>query len=437
MDETLTLQFVAEAMSAIIGCRVIASESERTDLPTLNIDLVHKYCLLQVDDNGEVVKKSYFEEFVKQNEIRQGGDETRQDGDETNQGGSEVKQDGDETNQGGSEVKQDGDETNQGGSEVKQGGSEVKQGGSETRQGGNETGQGGQGLEIVYSRPFVISSLLLSVYLLLYHNYIFMFIGLIALTYYFFIRQVDENVQVNPDTFQIFFNFSGESRSIFVAPNSTILELRQKIQAKLNIDKPLSLSFSSKILDDRNTLESYNIKQSSTINVSYKLLGGSVGDFVISRSFLKPQFDYDYTNAQDNGQNRRGYETYHLPIGWQKYGLDVDRYGDNKWLGTGTDAWPISYHGTDLNAASNIAVGGFDSSKGKRFAFGKGIYSSPYSTEAEAYSTTFPFNNHTYRVMFQNRVNPADLRKANQDRYWITVTDQNIRPYALCWKMIS
>lgn len=405
MDETFTLRLVAEAMSAIIGCRVVAIESEITDMPTLDIDLVHKYCLLKVDDNGEIVKKPHFEEYV----IRQGGDETRQGGDET---------------------KQDDDETNQGGSEIKQGGSEI-------RQSGNETGQGGQGVEVIYSRPFVITLLLLSVYLLIYHNYIFMFICFIALTYYFFIRQVDENVQVNPDTFQIFFNFSGESRSIFVAPNSTVLELRQKIQAKLNIDKPLSLSFSSKILDDRNTLESYNIKQSSTINVSYKLVGGFVGNYVVSKSFLKPQFDYDYTYGQDNGQHRRGYEQYHLPIGWKKIGLDVDRYGDNKWLGMGTDAWPISYHGTNSDAASHIAVGGFDLSKGRRFAFGKGIYSSPYSTEAEAYSTEFRFDNHTYKVMFQNRVSPADLQKANQDRYWITVSDQNIRPYALCYKMIN
>ncbi|PKY42383.1 hypothetical protein RhiirA4_417432 [Rhizophagus irregularis] len=398
MDETLTLQFVAEAMSSITGCHVVASESERSDLPTLNIGLVHKYCLIEVDNNGGIVKKPHFKEFVKQNEIRQGGNETRQDDDETRQDGDETRQDGDETNQGGSEV---------------------KQGGSETMQGGTETRQGGQGFEIVYSRPYVtISLLLLSVYLLLYHNYIFMFIGFIALTYYyFFIRQVDENVQVNPDTFQIFFNFSGESRSIFVAPNSTILELRQKIQAKLNIDKPLSLSFSSKILDDRNTLESYNIKQGSTINVSYKLLGGSIGDFVVSRRFLKPQFDYDYTYGQDNGQNRRGYETYHLPIGWKKKGLDVDRYGDDKWLGTGTDAWPISYHGTNVNAASNIAVGGFDASKGRNFAFGVGIYSSPYSFEAEAYASTFTFSNHTYKVMFQNRVKPADLQKISA---WIT-----------------
>jgi hypothetical protein len=210
--------------------------------------------------------------------------------------------------------------------------------------------------------------------------------------YYFFIRQVadeNENVQVNPDAFQIFFNFSGESRSIFVASNSTVLELRQKIQAKLNIDKPLSLSFSSKLLDDRNTLESYNIKQNSTVNVSYKLLGGFVGYYVVSKSFLKPQFDYDYTYGQNNGQHRFGHERYHLLIGWRKIGLNVDRYGDNKWLGTGSDAWPISYHGTNSEAASNIAVGGFDASKGKRFAFGKGIYSSPYSTEAEWYAIEF------------------------------------------------
>jgi hypothetical protein len=38
---------------------------------TLNINLVHKYCLPVVDDNGEIVKKPHFEEYVKQDEIRQ------------------------------------------------------------------------------------------------------------------------------------------------------------------------------------------------------------------------------------------------------------------------------------------------------------------------------------------------------------------------------
>ncbi|GBB84389.1 hypothetical protein RclHR1_00110022 [Rhizophagus clarus] len=437
MADFFTLRLVAEAISAMIGCRVAATESEELDAPTLSLDLFHKYCLLKAGDNGEIVEKPSFEEYIQQtDEARQGGNETRQDDSETRQNDNEPWQNGNETRQSGNETRQDDNET-------VQGGSESKQGGNETRQSGSESRDGRQGVEeIVYRRPFVIALLLLSIYLLLFHNYIFMFICLIAFIYYFFIRQDGERVQGvqdNPDTIQIFFNFSGNSQSIFVSPNSTVLELRQKIQAKLSIDKPISLSFSSKLLDDRNTLESYNIKRSSTIQVSYKLLGGGspVGYYVISSSFLKPQFDYDYTSGYDNGQHRRGNERYHLPIGWKKIALNVDRYGDSKWLGLDSNSWPVSYHGTNNDAASHIAVGGYDLSKGRRFAYGYGVYSSPLYTFAEGYSVRFNFDNHTYEVMLQNRVNPADLKKAANDQIWVTTKEENIRPYSLCIKQIN
>src|SRR5437762_58974 len=61
-----------------------------------------------------------------------------------------------------------------------------------------------------------------------------------------FVRQGDE-VQVNPDSnilppqpVQIFVKTSfGKSHSMFVFQNSTVLELKQAIQAKLHIDGPI------------------------------------------------------------------------------------------------------------------------------------------------------------------------------------------------------
>ena len=66
-----------------------------------------------------------------------------------------------------------------------------------------------------------------------------------------FVRRGDE-VQVNPDSsilpprpIQIFVKTSfGKSHSMFVFPNSTVLELKQTIQEKLHIDGPISLGFS-------------------------------------------------------------------------------------------------------------------------------------------------------------------------------------------------
>jgi len=53
----------------------------------------------------------------------------------------------------------------------------------------------------------------------------------------------------------------------------------------------------------------------------------------------------------------------------------------------------VSYHGTDENAMDNIAEEGFQEKFGKRFAYGKGIYSTPDVSVAECYAKTFIHEN--------------------------------------------
>ena len=54
-------------------------------------------------------------------------------------------------------------------------------------------------------------------------------------------------------------------------------------------------------------------------------------------------------------------------------------------------------------AAEVIAASGFDLQKGKRFKFGRGIYSTPDLAEAERYAKDFNWGGTSYRVIFQNR----------------------------------
>ncbi|CAG8664090.1 15744_t:CDS:2, partial [Acaulospora colombiana] len=214
---------------------------------------------------------------------------------------------------------------------------------------------------------------------------------------------------IDREVVQIFYTFSGDPCSIFVNLSSTVLELRRKIQRKLDIEESvLSLSFMCRPLEDHRTLRSYDIEQHSTIHVTHRLLGGFVGYYVITKGILNPKYDYDYINGYDHGWHRRGKERYHLPIGWEKIAFNVEKYGDN--------------------AANDISGDGYDKSKGKRFKFGKGIYSSPYYTYAERFAKEFQYENQTYKVMLQNRVNPADLQKKNEDQEWITENEDNIRP---------
>ncbi|RGB32148.1 hypothetical protein C1646_670347 [Rhizophagus diaphanus] len=255
--------------------------------------------------------------------------------------------------------------------------------------------------------------------------------------------------QVNPDTsnlplppqpIQIFFKTSfGRSHSIFVLPNSSVLELKQAIQKKLYIDRPIRLGFSSKLLNDRRTLESYNIKRGDTIHILFRMLGGSEY-YVINDDFISPQYNFDFTNLRDDGVvYTRGKELYKRPYGWRRIALNINKYGDNEWLGSAGNSsseWPVTYHGTKKEFANNIAEKGYLLSECKRFAYGRGIYSTPEVDIAEEYAAEFTHENADYKVVFQNRVNPEGLLKVNNNTYWITPEEENIRPYGLCIKKV-
>ncbi|CAG8555030.1 15328_t:CDS:1, partial [Gigaspora rosea] len=236
---------------------------------------------------------------------------------------------------------------------------------------------------------------------------------------------IEKPIQIPTQPIQIFAYYN-KNYALNVTTKDTVLLLKKKLRSMLGIDiKKISLSFSSKPLEDHRTLESYYIKQNDTIHVSRKIIGGSFDYLVLKHDDLNPRYDNDFTNQQDGWTFKRGNEPYKPPYGWKRFAINIKRYGDDvKWIGTDKNSWPVSFHGTNKDAAENIAKDGFDLLKGKRFLYGKGIYSSPDVKEAERYATQFFHQNCEYKVIIQNRVNPNDLRKANNDLYWITADDK-------------
>ncbi|CAG8792701.1 7098_t:CDS:1, partial [Racocetra persica] len=243
------------------------------------------------------------------------------------------------------------------------------------------------------------------------------------------IENDEKTIQIPMQPIRIFVYYH-KNYALNATTNDTVLELKKKIRSMLGINiKKISLSFSSKPLEDHRTLESYNIKQNDTIHVSHRIIGGSFDYFVLTNDYLDPRYDNDFTNQRNGPTLKRGNEPYKPPYGWKRIAISIKRYGDDTWIGTNNNSWPVSFHGTSKDAAENIAKDGFDLLKGKHFLYGKGIYSTPDVKEAECYAKLFSYQNCQYKVIFQNRVNPNDLRKANDDKYWITANDKNIRPY--------
>ena len=84
---------------------------------------------------------------------------------------------------------------------------------------------------------------------------------------------------------------------------------------------------------------------------------------------------------------------------------------------------------------------GYDSTKGKRLKYGKGIYSSPSIKVAEDYANNFESstNNKNYGVVIQNRVCPSKLETitTRHGEYWLQPDDKLIRPYGLCIKEVT
>ena len=225
-----------------------------------------------------------------------------------------------------------------------------------------------------------------------------------------------------------------------IDPNATIENLKSVIQDAEGIPPDQQrLIFSGKQLEDRRLLSNYGIKDECTLHSVRLLRGGQIS--ILDPSSIDPPYDYDFTNINDNNKEfMRGGMKYARPCGWKRYAIKVlDKFENTVWLGQNNNPgeWPVSYHGTGHNEAKTIAMDGFDLTKGKRFAFGYGVYSTPDIKVAEKYAKRFTYKSDQYLVVLQNRVNPQTLLKVSADQthrgeYWISPSDKDIRPYGIC-----
>lgn len=184
--------------------------------------------------------------------------------------------------------------------------------------------------------------------------------------------------------------------------------------------------------------------------------------FIDDETFFDRKFDYDFTNVSDSVRFKRGGEEYTRPCGWYRIGIKVlDKYEDNLWLGTNgfrtesaAGEWPVSYHGTSEKGAKGIITSHYKAGHNpNRQVYGRGIYSTPVLREASGYAGEFVSakNGKTYKLILQNRVNPAFRKKHRQSEdYWLIsvpagtsdseerkIVERAIRPYGILLREVS
>ena len=279
----------------------------------------------------------------------------------------------------------------------------------------------------------------------------------------------NENCEKHEPPMSIFVkSVTGKTITLEVSTEDTISVVKEKIRNKELIPSDLQrLIFACKELEDQHTLSDYHIKNDDTLHLTLRLRGGRSRGltseasehtffpryYISNDGLLDPPFDYDFTKIRDDGTKFfRGGHRYYRPYGWNRCALQVlDRpeYRDNKWLGTAgyrvessEGEWPVCYHGTKINVSGNIAQEGYLLSMGRRFKFGRGIYSSPSIEVAAKFAQVFPHKDgKKYQIVFQNRVSLDGLVVINgsdtgEGEFWVQCNEKLMRPYGLCFRPV-
>lgn len=139
----------------------------------------------------------------------------------------------------------------------------------------------------------------------------------------------------------------------------------------------------------------------------------------------------------------------------------LQKYSDgDSWLGTGKDAWPVSYHGKTMDGSIILSHDGKPDDE-PRFldacaaavvrveTRGRGVYSTPDIKMAEKFCKTFTskVDGKKYKVVLQNRINPKNRKECNRKNVWLVyipeghndvqtraIVQESIRPYGLLLK---
>lgn len=181
----------------------------------------------------------------------------------------------------------------------------------------------------------------------------------------------------------------------------------------------------------------------------------------IRSSDLDRRYNIDYRRPGMPAQDRRGKRPYYLPLGWYRFGLNVqNKYKDDElWLGRSNvdGEWPVAFHGTRADAVSGIVQQGLLTKAVETDAMleeaieqqgeevnrpglyvathcngGSDLYTEPFVVKSAS------GQNKQFRIVFQCRVQPGKFTThqspVNVGEAWRIVDPTAIRPYGILLK---
>ena len=220
-----------------------------------------------------------------------------------------------------------------------------------------------------------------------------------------------------------------------VSKRSTIQQLRTAIANQASLSASLiHVLFEGKRRENKETLEECHISEGSTVMIVLKKHEDGRLVLHFPTDFLHPQFNYTFAD-RDTETFTRGGRPYYRPVGSLRFALNVNgrfKDGNNSWLGTGDDAWPVSYHGSlssffdfvsaEVRAAGVESVTGLPTAVDPEVAW----------RHARQFIAT---DGNSYRLIFQHRVHPQHMREVQGPSgaiFFIVEHQEYIRPYGIC-----
>ncbi|KYQ93025.1 ubiquitin [Tieghemostelium lacteum] len=247
---------------------------------------------------------------------------------------------------------------------------------------------------------------------------------------------VDNGNNNNNNNNLIMINFknvsNGSLKSLLVDKTKQISTVKEEVVKEFAINSgEIYLISGGKQLENTKSLEELTVTADSTLYVVPKSIK------IQLVNVLDPMHDYDFTYvlpAMDRGQHYRGKKEYVRPCGFYRFALQVfNRFPpNNKWLRTDDQSWPVSYH-PSLAKSDQIEL-----KEMLNLADSTTVVTCQDVNSIIPFCRRFQYNNETYIICFQNRINPDTLVEINSPvgTFYQSATSDDVRPYAICIKKL-